>query len=68
MAKTSSAVKNRYNNKAYDRVNLMLPKGHKAKLQAYAATCCESLNGFISRAIIEAMERDKNANSKREGK
>lgn len=58
MGKTSSAVKNRYNLKAYDRVNLCVPKGEKDKIKAHADANGESLNGFIIRAITEAMERD----------
>ena len=56
--KTSSAVKNRYNAKAYDQLPIRVPKGKKADLQAHAATKNESLNGFVNRAIDEAVERD----------
>lgn len=58
MAKTSSAVKNRYNDKAYDRINLVVPKGKKDAIKAHAAARGESVNAFINRAIEEAMERD----------
>jgi len=58
MGKTSSQVKDRYNAKAYDNVTLRLPKGDKEDLQAHAAERGESLNGFINRAIHEAVERD----------
>lgn len=51
-----------YNNdfiaKTYDRVNLTMPKGQKAVVQAHAEARGESVNGFINRAISEAMERD----------
>lgn len=56
MAKTSAAVKNRYNNKAYDRINLTVPKGQKDIIKAYAEAHGESLNGFIQKAIAKAME------------
>jgi uncharacterized protein (DUF1778 family) len=56
MAKTSAAVKNRYNNKAYDRINLTVPKGQKEVIKAYAEAHGESLNGFIQKAIAKAME------------
>lgn len=59
MGKTSSTVKNRYNEKAYDRINLTVPKGQKEIIKAHAETQSESVNGFIQRAIQEAMERDK---------
>jgi len=48
----------RYNEKAYDRIELKVPKGRKAELQEHTAARGESLNGFINRAIDEAMERD----------
>lgn len=49
---------NKYNEKAYDRINIAVPKGHKAEIKAHAETHGESVNGFIGRAIDEAMERD----------
>jgi len=59
MGKTSSKVKDRYNAKAYDTILTRLPKGKKAEIQAHAAAQGESVNGFVSRAISETMERDK---------
>lgn len=50
--------KNQWQKENCDRVNLTLPKGRKAELQAYAAAVGESLNGFIGRAIMETIERD----------
>ena len=46
--------------KAYDRINLTVPKGQKDLIQAHAEAQGESTNGFINRAISETMERDKN--------
>lgn len=52
-----------YNNhfiaRAYDRINLTMPKGKKEIIQAFAESNGESVNAFINRAISEAMERDK---------
>ena len=59
MGKTSAEVKNRYNAKTYDRVEIVIPKGQKVELKAYAESKGESLNAFINRAIKEAMERNK---------
>ena len=42
----------------YDRVEAKFPKGRKAELQAHAEKQGESLNGFIVRAVDEAIERD----------
>ena len=58
MSKTSSAVKDRYNAKAYDEIKVRVPKGHKAELQAHAEARGESLNAFIVRAVNTQMERD----------
>ena len=59
MGKTSAAVKNRYNDKNYDRINLTVPKGEKEILKAHAGKYDNgSVNGFIQRAIRETIERD----------
>ena len=36
MGKTSSAAKNKYNAKTYDRITIIVPKGDKANIAAYA--------------------------------
>lgn len=59
MGKPSTAAQNRYIAKAYDRVNLTLPKGRKEEVKAHAEQRGESLNGFIQRAIEETMRRDE---------
>lgn len=59
MGKTSSAVKDRYNAKVYDEIKIRVNKGQKASIQIHAESRGESVNGFINRAISEAMERDK---------
>lgn len=51
--------KNTWQKENVDRVNLTMPKGRKAIIQAHAAAAGESLNGFIGRAITETMERDR---------
>lgn len=58
MGKTSSAVKNRYNEKAYDRINLTVPKGQKEVIKTHADYMGESVNAFIQRAIQTTMEND----------
>lgn len=50
---------NDYIAKTYDRVNLTVPKGQKDEIRAHAESRGESVNGFINRAITEAMEREK---------
>lgn len=58
MGKASTKAQNKYIAKAYDRVNLTMPKGQKDKIKAHAESNGESLNGFINRAISETLERD----------
>ena len=48
----------RYEDKAYDKVLVRMPKGQKDLIQAHAEAQGESTNGFINRAISETMERD----------
>ena len=57
--KTSAKSKNDWIAKAYDRINLTLPKGQKDIIKAHAESQGESVNAFINRAIDNQMERDK---------
>ena len=57
MGKTSAAVKNKYAAKAYDRIQLVVKKGKKAEIKAYAETHGYSLNSFINEAIDEKMNK-----------
>ena len=61
VSKKQQASVNKYIKEKYDTYRLTMPKGRKAELQAHAAARDESLNGFINRAIDEAVERDKEA-------
>ena len=58
MGRTSSAVKDRYNAKAYDNITLRVNKGDKERIKDHADARGESVNGFIGRAISEQMKRD----------
>ena len=58
VSKAQQKAQNKWIAKAYDRVNLTLPKGQKEVVQAHATAHGESVNGFIGRAITETMERD----------
>ena len=64
-SKARQRAVNKYMKKNYDRVNLVMPKGRKDTIRVHAETNGESLNGFINRAIDEAMERDDQADSDR---
>lgn len=61
--RTSAASKNRYNMKAYDRINLTVPKGEKDRIKDFAQARGESVNGFINRLISEAMDGDTAENA-----
>lgn len=57
----------RYEDKAYDKVLVRFPKGKKDIIKAHAEAHSESVNGFINRAIDEAIERDESAPAVSEG-
>jgi len=48
----------KYIAKAYDRFLISTKKGRKEQLQAHATAQGESLNGFVNRAIDEAITND----------
>lgn len=50
-SKARIAANNRYNAKAYDRINIAVPKGKKEIIAAYAKRQGESINSFINRII-----------------
>lgn len=49
----------KYNAKAYDKFLVRVPKGQKDEIQAHAASLGESLNGYVTKAVRERMEREK---------
>lgn len=49
---------NKYAAKAYDRINIAVPKGRKDKIKALADTRGQSVNAYIISAIDEKMEQD----------
>lgn len=51
---------NKYNAKAYDRLNIVVPKGKREKIKAHAESRGESLNGYVNRLIDEDMGRNGN--------
>lgn len=60
MGKTSAAAKNRWNEKNYDRITVVVPKGEKEIIKAHAQSMGEKTNEFIKRAIRITMESDVN--------
>lgn len=57
-SKAQQKAVNKYMKENYDRVNLILPRGKKARLQEHVQKTEESVNAFINRAIDEALARD----------
>lgn len=57
------AANNRYNAKAYDRINVAVTKGTKSQIEEHIKTTSDnSVNAFVKRAITETMERDRGGN------
>ena len=66
VSKAQQRATAKYEAKVYDKLLLRLQKGQKETIQAHAAAQGESVNGFIGRAISEAMERDQAVSSGRD--
>ena len=59
MGKTSTASKRKYNEKAYERIAVVVPKGSKAVIKAAAERATGgSINGYVNRAINEQLKKD----------
>ena len=49
--KTSTAVKRRYIEKTYARLNIVIPKSRKEQVEEYAKSHDGSVNGLINRLL-----------------
>ena len=49
---------NKYNEKAYDRINIAVSKGRKDIIKAHADKLGKSINSYVNNAIDEKLERD----------
>ena len=58
VSKKQQASVNRYIAKSYDRINLTVSKGKKERIQNYAQSVGESVNGFITRPTHEALKEE----------
>ena len=56
-------AKNKYNAKAYDSLRIVVKKGRKELIKAFAESQGESINGFVNKAIDEKIERDSDENT-----
>lgn len=50
-----TAYKQAFNEKAYDRLAITIPKGQKATVQAAAEREGESINGYTNKALLARM-------------
>ena len=66
-SKAQQKAVTKYVKAKYDRFGLTMPKGQLDTIKAHAEARGESVNGFINRAISEAMERDSTAPGTAEG-
>ena len=57
MATARTRANRKYNEKAYDRVYVTVPKGRKAEIEAAARANGETLNGLINRLLDEYMRK-----------
>ncbi|MCD7888286.1 MAG: ABC transporter ATP-binding protein [Clostridiales bacterium] len=58
VSKAQQKAVHKYVKNNYDRMELTMPKGKKDAIKAHATERGESVNGFVNRAIDEAVERD----------
>lgn len=56
--KTSPASINKYIAKAYDRINLTIPKGAKERVKARADANGESVNGYVWRLVSADLDSE----------
>lgn len=57
-SKTSAAVKNRYRDKTFDRIEFIVPKGNKILIKQYAESKGYSVNGYINKLITDDMKEE----------
>lgn len=51
----------RYNKKTYDRIEVVVKKGRKAEIKAFAQRQGKSVNGLITDLLDEAMKNEGDA-------
>jgi len=56
LGKTSAESKNKYRNKAYDRIEIVVQKGAKGRIVEAASATGQSTNGFIRGALNKAVQ------------
>ena len=56
-SKANQRAVDKYVKENYDRIEIKVPKGRKEAIRTHASAQGESLNGFISKAVDERIER-----------
>ena len=57
MGKSHTIAQNKYISKTYDRINLIVPKGEKKRIQTVAEQNGESVNALINRVVFAEVKR-----------
>lgn len=58
MGTARTKANNKWNAKAYDRINLTVPKGKKEIITNAAKRAGQSVNSYINQAVDERMKKD----------
>lgn len=53
--KSATSYKQAFNEKAYDRLAITIPKGQKATVARAAAQEGDSINGYVNKAVLARM-------------
>lgn len=56
MGTSATRAKNKYNAKTYDSIRILVPKGKKDIIKAFATERGESLNSLVNKAIDKFMQ------------
>lgn len=54
-AKSSTRAKNKYNSSHYDSLRIVVPKGDKERIRAFADSRGQTINGFVTGLIKREM-------------
>ena len=58
MSEAKKKANKKYNEKAYDQLKIVVKKGERDIIKAYAESIGKSLNGYINDLIVSDMERN----------
>lgn len=59
----NTKYKNKYITENYDRINLTVPKGEKANIEAFAKKQGKSINGYLNDLIRKDMENPSSSDN-----